>query len=765
MKIIFFILLMTFLISGTGWSQENQHPPPLPQVEDKETDTAVSTTPLTAGDEAEVEAALPDKAPSKPEDTEIQYSPAPPPATAGEILFTPATEEVLYSPLREPEIERAEFHAELTADFQVVDLDTNSSKASEYRKLTDGFFIKGFSFTYETRNQEISSRFSNIAPLTNLIDDGHGDLRYRRYGIIDIGLGIDKFPHDYSNDPDISTLRDNYDFNVRLTPGDKFAITTTLRVENMKGRRPVTFENLTGSAGTPSAITEITEPTDFTTASFAIGLEYSDDLVDMQFNNNVQVFANARSDELLWDNPWQTGAYGRAMAADDYTVHTLTFKPSVRIADNIRLINSLSYSRVINSIKLVPFTTVDGVGSTFEKDVLDPDVRSLNVSSTLATVPFHDVKLNIKYRYYAYENDTPEVEEPPAYVMLDGSVTKYLRKPRYTSSIIRSAGIDGNWYISDRLSVDAGIEDRGNPRREREVAEENIRSFFITVNSTIRDNLSGHMGYRFERKRGTYDTSYYKAVYDPLSDVNNHPLMRAFDLSGSDAHTIKGEINFLPFDFLNLSANLSATMAEHTDVLIGRRSSHAESAYMSAELTPFKNLLLYSNYIYNRTTIESRYSWTYDSTLASSYPQETNPLLSGYIIPVSETIEDRAGSYAVGFSYEPFKKISITGNISRHDFSGTSVTMPSVSSTTDTYELKISCSLSSAAYLSLLKLKGLRISAGYYSEVYKRDDYALDNFPDPVDVIVITDPQDLFLGVREPDYRLSLFSLSLAFYF
>jgi len=264
-------------------------------------------------------------------------------------------------------------------------------------------------------------------------------------------------------------------------------------------------------------------------------------------------------------------------------------------------------------------------------------VRSLNVSSTLTTTPFRDIRLNVKYRYYAYENDTPAIEEPPAYVMLDGGRTKYARTPRYTSAITRSLGIDGNWYISDRFSVDAGIEDKGMPRREREVEEQNIKSAFITVNSAFSQTLSALIGYRYERARGDYDTTYYKSIYDPLSDVNvnQHPQMRAFDLAESDTHTAKAGINFLPLDILNLGAALSVTAGEHIDVLIGRRTSEKESASLSAELTPLKELLLYSQYFYDRTTIESRYSWTYDGTLSASYPADTNPLYSGFIKPVS----------------------------------------------------------------------------------------------------------------------------------
>ena len=738
MKKIYFIFLTTFLIFNTAFAEEENQPPP----------------PLTGGGEEE-----------------LLYTPAGQVEETGEILFTPAAEEVLYSPVREPEKPRGKFYADVTTVFQTVDLDTNSSKAQQYRILTDGFYITNFTLNYEGSNQEFRSRFGNISPISNSIDDGYGNLNYRRFGIVDVSLGLAKFPHNYGNDAE--SLRDNYDLKVKFTPGDRLIITTSLTIENREGRRPITLESLTNSAVTPTAIIEIAEPTDYTTASIDLGLEYTDSNLDLQLNNNLQIFTNTRRDEIIWDNPYQTEcinlvdsvcveerpAFGRAKVADDYTVHTLSFRPTIKISKNIRSINTLSYSKVTNTVNLAPLTTVTGVGEGFQKDSLDPDVRTLTVSSILSTRPLSDVSLNIKFRYNTHENDTPEIQEPPAYVMLDGSTTKYPRIARYTSYLTRTLTIDGNWSIINGLSLDAGLENKDTIRREREVEDENVKSFFFSLHPVISGRASGILGYRFDMKRGDYDPTYYKTIYDPdlTNDADQHPLMRAFDLSELNSHTVKAKFDFSPLDVLNLGASLSFTRSEHIDVTIGRNMSQTESASISAEYTPFKDFLIYSQYFYDRMTIESRYSWTSDSTLTASYPPETS---SNFIKPFSETMEDSHDSYVIGFDYNAFEKISVTGNYSRHKSTGTSVNMPAIRSTTDTYELKLSYKISNeipVICFPFIQIKGLRINAGYYSERYKRDDYTLD--------FDVTDPKDIFLGITEPAYKLNIFSLSLAFYF
>lgn len=781
MKKLFLLFITTLLIFNTAYAEEGIQPPVQAETP---SDTELNSVPKP---ELEV----------PPEDEDkSQSTPGGPAEQPEEPLFTPAPEEVLYSPVREPEKPRGEFHAEVNLTFQSVDLNTDSSKAQEYRKLTDGFYIRDLSMQYETQEHELQGTLRNVAPLFNIIDDGYGGLTYRRYGFIDVNLGLSKFLHDYTNDAkslytpvnqytyripesdtgarpfDASTRRDKYDFNVRLTPGDRIIVTTSLSLEDRKGRRPITLESLTASAAKPSVITEIAEPTDYTTALIALGLEYSDDIIDIQLNNNLQVFANRQPDQIIWDNPnpSQPGAYGSARTSDDYTVQTLSFKPSIRLSDNIRLVNSLSYSSVTNSIKLAPFTTADVEENTFQRNTIDPDVRSLNVSSTLTTMLFPDIRLNVKYRYYAYENDTPEIKEPPAYIMLDGISAKYSRFPRYTSNITRSLGIDGNWFLSDRLSIDAGIEDKDMPRREREVKDQRVDSAFITFNSVFSQTLSALIGYRYEKARGNFDKTYYLSTYDPLSEVNQHQLLQAFDLSDSDTHSAKTGINYLPLDILNLSASLSVSKGEHNDVMIGRKSSQSESASMSAELNPFKSLMLYGHYFHDKTTIESRYSWTFDNTLSGSdfYPFESDPLYPGFITPVSETIEDTSNSYVIGFDFEAFKQIIVTGNYGRTKSTNTSVHMPAISSSTDTYEFKISYRLRNAGYSygnSSMSLNDLRLSAGYYTEIYKRNDFALDNIPDPVDEILVSDPMDIFLGIRDPDYRLNIISLTLSFIF
>src|SRR3990170_3256235 len=663
-----------------------------------------------------------------------------------------------------PEIEPPIFRFELSTRFQTVDLDTGSSKATEYRSLPDGLYIDNLLFSYGSRRQELQGEIVRISPLTNLIDDGYGDLTYRRYGILSAGAGVSKSPHDYgAASNDVMTQRDTYSLLFKFSPGDRLIISTNLSVEERNGKRPLTVESLTGIVSDPTAIIEIREPLDYTTTSIDLGLEYIDDIIDLQLNNNLQIFSNNLTDSVSWDNPHISGATGRVQTADDYTVHTLSVRPAIQLSKNIRLLNTLSYSKVTNSINLVPFSTA-GIGESFERNVIDPDVRSLVFSSLLATRPRSDIRLNIKYRHSAYKNDTPVIEETPAYVMLDSgdsTLIRYPRIPRYLSYAVNSMEVDGTWTLTEKLSFDAGLKNKDTSRSEREVDTENEKSLSLKVRSALRDNISGRLGYTYTKRRGHYDPDYYKLTYDPnpANDVTQHPLMQAFDLSDLDSNALTAGMDYSPLDALALGTTLSLTINEHPDAAIGRQHSQGESAAAYAQYALFKSLRIYAEYFYDHRVSEGRYSWTFNPTLP--YPQDPDPQYSDFTTPINGIVEDTNTVYIMGLNLDLDNGLSFDGSYSRSDFSGSSTDIPDVSYVTDIYELNVSYSLSKkidAFRLSpVRRIKDIRMKAGYSMERYQRTDYTLNNFRDT--------GTDTFLGIRVPDYDLHIFSLLLNLYF
>ena len=664
----------------------------------------------------------------------------------------------------QPEIEAATLRFELSTRFQTVGLDTGSSKATEYRSLPDGLYIDNLLFSYGSRRQELEGDAARISPLTNLINDGYGDVAYRRYGLLSADVGISKSPHDYgAASNDVMTQRDTYSLLFKFSPGDRLIISTNLSVEERNGKRPLTVESLTGTTINPTAIIEIKEPVDYTTTSIDLGLEYIDNLIDLQLNNSLQIFSSNLTDSVSWNNPYISGATGRVQTSDDYMVHALTVRPAIQLTSNMRLVNTLSYSKVTNNINLAPFSTA-GIGESFERNVIDPDVRSLVFSSLLATRPRSDIKLNIKYRHHAYKNDTPTIEETPAYVLLDGgdsTLIRYPRIPRYISYAVSSMKVESTWTLTERSSLDAGIENKDTSRSDREVDKENEKILSLRIRSMLRDNLSGRFGYTYTRRRGDYDPSYYKVTYDPnpANDVAQHPLMRAFDLSALDSNALSAGLDYSPVNALDLGTTLSLIINEHPDVSIGRRHSQGESAASYAQYALFESLRIYAEYFYDHRRSEGRYSWTFNSALP--YPQDPNPQYSNFTTPINGIVEDTNNVYSVGLNLDLDGGLSLDGSYNRYDSRGSSTGIPDVSYVTDIYELNASYSLSrkiDAFGLSpIRRIKDIRMKAGYSMERYQRTDYTLNNFPDT--------GTDIFLGIREPDYNLHVFSLSLNLYF
>ena len=769
MKSIFLIVFLILIAVNAAFSQveDGQAPlqlAPVPEEEEKKGDA----TPLPPTEEEGKEVG----APLLPEENEGKgdaQQPLPPGVDEEKEEVLPLTP---IEGIQVPQpIISGDIKLEFTPGYQTVELDNGYSKAAEYRYLPEGPYIEYFSLNYESQSQEFTGEVKRSYFLTNIIDDGYWNLGYRRYGLLDVGVGLSRFPHDYgasSSDDDVSTQRDLHNFMVKFTPRDRFIIFTNLSVEDKKGNSPLTVENFTSNLYNSTAIYEIPEQIDYTTTTIELGIEYFDDPIFLQLSNSLQIFSNNITEEVPWNNISIEGATGSVKGVEDYIVHTLAVRPSIRFTENTRLENTVSYSKVTNSIGLIPLTTVSGVSGEFTKDTIDSDVRNLTISSLLSTRPLSDLRVNVKYRTFSFKNDTPKIEDTPSYVMIDGSTDaiRYPRIPRYTDYSTKSIGLDGAWSLTHRLMIDAGIEEKITLREEREVEKEKEDRLFISLNSTILDNLSGRFGYTYTTRGGSYNNLYYEEIYDPETDVTQHKQLRTYDLSRQNSNKITVCLDYLPQNTLNIGTALSYEINEYPDTVIGREMSNAESISLYAHYSLFQNLNLYSEYFYDNREMESKYSWTFDSNILDDDGNQRyiqDGIYSDFTVPYSEAIKDISNIYVIGFDYDLSQRISIRGKYSKYYSKAMSINLPDISSETDIYELKASYKLT-GAYNSLscpfISFKELRIGTGFYTEIYRRDNYAMDNIPETTETYT-----DKFLGILDPDYRLNIFTISLTFNF
>lgn len=649
----------------------------------------------------------------------------------------------------------------VSGSYQNLKVFNDSPKIKEYRTIPEGFYLDNLRFFYGSGSQEFSGYSGKLFPLTNISQDGYWNLGYKRYGLLDADMGLNKFIHEYgAPSADVSARRDINNLSLKFTPGDKLIISTKLSVEERNGKRPMDVENLTKLLGvSPTAILEITEPTDYKTTTIDLGIEYVEDSIDIQFGNSYQIFSNMQGDDLTWPNKFN-GSDGRAKAAGDYTVQTLSLRPSIKLSENISSVNTLSYSKVTSSIDLVPFTTVPNVSDPFLRNIVDSDVRNLTFSTALSAKLLSNIRFNIKYRHYAYRNGTPVIKETPVYVMLDGgkSEKRYTRKPRYTAYYTDTILLDGTWAPVNRLYINTSVENKDTSRDETEVKKQNEKKASVSLRSNISDSLVGKIGYTYLSRRGNYDPAYYKTVYDPdpLNNITQHTLMRTFDLSELDSQYVSASIDYFPAGALTAGLSASYLSDDHLNVSIGRVSSATTSGSLHIQLVPFTALQFYSEYYYDIREIHGRYTWTYDSSL--SYPNDPN--YGGFVKPVTGALNDTANVFIAGFNFEPHDLLSITGRYTKNNFTGKDTLLPEVSNITETYEINVSSKIgreNGDSSSGITGIKYMKITAGYYMERYRQNDYTLQNF-------TITGTEN-FLGIREGDYRFRTISLYLSMYF
>ena len=81
---------------------------------------------------------------------------------------------------------------QVSGKYQNLKISKDSPKIKEYRTIPEGFYLDNLHFFFGSGSQELSGDAGKLFPLTNLSQDGYWDLSYRRYGLLDADMGLNK---------------------------------------------------------------------------------------------------------------------------------------------------------------------------------------------------------------------------------------------------------------------------------------------------------------------------------------------------------------------------------------------------------------------------------------------------------------------------------------------------------------------------------------------------------------------------------------------
>jgi len=372
-----------------------------------------------------------------------------------------------------------------------------------------------------------------------------------------------------------------------------------------QGERPL--GTVIGSPG--GSVTELAVPVDNWTNEVKFGTEYARPDWALQFNYTGSFFHNDFNG-YTWDNPLTatnnaTGltARDRISAAPDNMAHTLSLTGTGALPLQTRINGTFAYTMLRQDETFIPNTQNPALNPT-NKDLAgnsspDEQVNTVLTNIVVTSRPIHDVTVTARYRYFEYQNDTPEQVFSAVLPTGEGPVTAanegITQQERYTK---QNAGIDLGWHPISMLNLKAGYEDehwnRGDFEGESFSTSENIGKFAADV--TPVDWLLGRITYRY----GNRTTSDFVISQAATAENPMLPQSTKFDYAPRTQNRVDALLQFSYWETLTPSISGGYALDNYRDNQFGLLNDDYWTVGANLDWSPVKWLTIGGDYSYER---------------------------------------------------------------------------------------------------------------------------------------------------------------------
>lgn len=368
---------------------------------------------------------------------------------------------------------------------------------------------------------------------------------------------------------DVGIRRDTAAVDYRWTPTDAWDVHVNY---NHMHRTGTQVEGVVFSPGTAGVVSQVTKPVDDTTQNYGINGEYAGTAPwGQKFTFKLGYEGSSYQDasnSYLVDNPFcPTGAVGNVCARTGQAsspVALMSLWPDNQAngfnatlgADlpwKSRYMGTVNYTMMRQNEAFLPFTANANTGvlingqnpasvAALPAASLNGAINTLMVNNVLTTQITPELKSKLSYRYYGYDNDTPEILVPD-WIVTDtrlASVTSASYAPVRSIAISytkQNAGAELNWRPTHRWNFGAayGYEKYDWTRADVDVTNENSGKVFADWKAT--NWLMARASWLYSQRR--YDNYNYLgfvglAQWPNPSNTRYSTAMRQFYLDNRD---------------------------------------------------------------------------------------------------------------------------------------------------------------------------------------------------------------------------------------
>jgi MtrB/PioB family decaheme-associated outer membrane protein len=467
---------------------------------------------------------------------------------------------------------------------------------------------------------------------------------------------------------DLGLERDRSDARLDLGKMGPLALTVEYTHENRRGNRPI------GASFGFSNATEVPEPIDYDTDGAQIAGEWKGQRGGLEIGYRYSKFKN-NINTLTWDNPFRLtdstdpAAYtapgagsingpskGLIDLAPSNDANMAFANGKAKLPGGWWVNGSAFFDMMKQDDPLLPYTlntSIVGVADNGSK--FDPtNLANLPARSFNGKVDFD---LNLRYRYYDYNDKSPRIEFP-GYVRFQSVWENVARITVPYSYTRQNEGAELGWDVhpTTRLALSFDRESWNREFREVKDTDENIWKLSVDTRPSSHFTLRGSYEHG-DRTIGPYNTAAQEDSFVVSQGITNLPDLRKFDEAARTYNAWKLQAQVFATESINFSLGTTGRKDDYSKSLFGLESDDvkAYNAELSYSPGPNRDFFLFGERM-DRTTIQNG--------RVSGAVISTNPLDSW-----AADLQETTDTWGLGWNEKLGKlwTLDVSGNLSRSD--------------------------------------------------------------------------------------------------
>jgi MtrB/PioB family decaheme-associated outer membrane protein len=517
-----------------------------------------------------------------------------------------------------------------------TDVTGDAARFQRYRDLRDGLFLENFRYRREADDWLFTADFDKV---------GYRDQRYtagyNRFGRVKAWFEWDQVPLFYSIDTrtpyaqtsagvfviddalqqanslpgvaataspfELRQRRDTARFGAVVSPLANLDLSFTVNSARRGGEM-----QWAGSFGFSNTV-EVPVPLDQRTTDLNAAAEWGNGRGSLRvqydgswFNNDVQT--------LVWDNPLRAvdsptagSSRGRMALWPNSTMNAVSVTGAIALPARSRATAYLSVGAWDQDQDLLPFTINSAIGSIpLDRPTADAHAQVTAANLAFTSRPVNRLWLNVRYRRYDFDNQTPEFHVTSS-VAYDQTLQTSLLTAAEPFGYVRNwleadASYDVTSFAALRLGY--GLED----------VDRSFRLFETTTEHTFRASIDSTGSHRLS-VRGVYEHGVRTGTgldEEALDDIGEQVSLRQFDISDRNRHRFSTIVQVLPLDRVGLSGTIGVGRDERPDAQFGLQHANTRFYSVGVDVTPID-------------TVTAGLTWGFDKYTTLQRSRQANP--------------------------------------------------------------------------------------------------------------------------------------------